>query len=196
MQEEKLSPEQSLQVIDSMINRARDTFSENGHLYLLWGWVILFCSLGHFFMEQVLHYDKPWLIWMLTWVAIIYQGFYIARRNRKRRVRTYTDDIIKYVWLVFAICTFLIVFLDAQRTENSNQVNLAFVVMYGMPTFLSGIILRFRPLLIGATACWALALLSLLVPPAYYMLLVAAAMITAWIIPGYLLQRKFHRQKE
>ena len=41
MQEQEFSPQQSLNLIESMINKARNRFSENGHLYLLWGWVIL-----------------------------------------------------------------------------------------------------------------------------------------------------------
>jgi hypothetical protein len=45
MQQEEFSPQDSLHLIESMINKARNRFSENGHLYLLWGWVILVCSV-------------------------------------------------------------------------------------------------------------------------------------------------------
>lgn len=48
MNEEKFSPGQSLYVIQSMIEKAKNQFSENGHLYLLWGWVAFSCSLAHF----------------------------------------------------------------------------------------------------------------------------------------------------
>ena len=47
---ESLSGEQGLALIESMINRAKNHFSENGFLYLLWGWVICICSLGQFTM--------------------------------------------------------------------------------------------------------------------------------------------------
>lgn len=42
MQPENFSPKDSLQLIDQMINQAKNRFSENGFLYLLWGWLILF----------------------------------------------------------------------------------------------------------------------------------------------------------
>jgi hypothetical protein len=41
MQEEKFSPQESLQLIESMIDQAKSRFSENGHLYLLWGWIVI-----------------------------------------------------------------------------------------------------------------------------------------------------------
>ena len=37
MQEEKMTEQESLRLIESMINTAKSQFSEDGHLYLLWG---------------------------------------------------------------------------------------------------------------------------------------------------------------
>jgi len=34
------SPQEALQLIESMINKAQNRFGENGTLYLLWGWVL------------------------------------------------------------------------------------------------------------------------------------------------------------
>ena len=48
MQSENFSPKDSLLLIDSMINQAKNRFSENGFLYLLWGWVIFACAIFHF----------------------------------------------------------------------------------------------------------------------------------------------------
>jgi hypothetical protein len=51
MKESSLTSEESLEVIQSMILKAKNQFSENGKLYLLWGWVILCCSLGYFILD-------------------------------------------------------------------------------------------------------------------------------------------------
>ena len=48
--DESFTHTDSLTIIQAMINKAKDQFSENGHLYLLWGWVILICSIGHFLL--------------------------------------------------------------------------------------------------------------------------------------------------
>ncbi len=77
--EKAITPRESIQLIESMINRAKDRFSENGHLYLLWGWVILICSIVHFILLEFIRYEKHYLIWMLTWVVVIYQIIYLVK---------------------------------------------------------------------------------------------------------------------
>ena len=50
MQEENISGKESLAIIESMINKAKNQFSENGHLYLLWGWAVFVCSIAQFIL--------------------------------------------------------------------------------------------------------------------------------------------------
>jgi hypothetical protein len=65
-----------------------------------------------------------------------------------------------------------------------------------MPTLLSGIILRFRPLITGAIGCWLLSIGSLFAPYDYQLLFLSAAMVIAWIIPGYILRSNYQKQKD
>src|SRR5436305_1330393 len=88
---------ESLALIESMINKATNRFNEDGFLYLLWGWVVLSCSVAEFILLRI-QYEKHYLVWLVTWIAVIYQIFFLQKKRRKQRVRTYTDDIIKYVW--------------------------------------------------------------------------------------------------
>ena len=191
---QSLSEAESLKIIGSMISTARNQMTENGHLYLLWGWVVLVCSLGQYLMQYVWHLENFWIIWLLTWVAIAYQVVYLKRREKKKRVRSYMDDVLKYVWLVFAILMVLMTLLLSRIVQQPDQVNMAVLVLYGMPTFLSGIILKFRPLIWGGIGCWLLSLVSMFIPFEFYMLLLGAGVIIAWIIPGYLLQSKYKKQ--
>jgi hypothetical protein len=48
-------------------------------------------------------------------------------------------------------------------------------------------------LVIGGIGCWVLSVIALYVPYDYQLLLVPAAMIIAWIIPGYLMRAKFKK---
>jgi hypothetical protein len=82
----------------------------------------------------------------------------MRKKHRQQRVRTYTDYIIAYVWVTFAIVIFLIAFLIGQLTTDDYYIHISPVLLalYGMPVFLSGIILRFRPLIIGGVGCWVL----------------------------------------
>jgi uncharacterized membrane protein len=196
MQEENISGEESLAIIESMINKAKNQFSENGFMYLLWGWVILFCSLAQFILKTVVDYPKHYLVWMLTWVAVLVQIIYLSRRERRRKVKTYTDDIVGYVWMTFVILMMLTGFLIGRSPgiRSETLITIIFLALYGMPTFLSGIILKFRPLVIGGICCWVLTVGSVFVSPDYRLLFLAAAVVIAWIIPGYLLRARYRQE--
>jgi hypothetical protein len=191
MNEETLQPIESLRIIDSMINKARNQFSENGHMYLLWGWVILFCSIGHFMLEHVFKVKQFYLVWMACWAALFYQFVYFRNRKRSNRVTTYADHIIQYVWLTFIIMMALLIIVVTHFSSHPHNTDAVFLVLYGMPTFLSGIIIKFPWLVRGGIFCWMLSLLSLVIPIEFHMLLISAAVIAAWIIPGYLLRRQY-----
>ena len=188
-----MSGEESLSIISGMINRARNRFSETGTLYLLWGWVILVCCIAQFALLKYFNYEKSYQVWGLTWLAVIYQFIYLARIKKNEKVKTYTDEIIAFVWITFVVCGCILVYL-LLRQKAYHLINPAILVLYGMPTFLSGIILKFRPLTIGGICCWVCALISPFIANEYHVLLLACAVIAAWIIPGYLLRAKFKNE--
>ena len=73
---------------------------------------------------------------------------YIRKERKRRKVRTYTGDILAYVWIAFGISMILIAFI-LSLNQQFILVNPVTLVIYGIPTFLSGIILRFRYLVLG-----------------------------------------------
>jgi hypothetical protein len=193
--EDNFTPEKSLQAIHSMIETAKDHLSENGHLYLLWGWVVLICSLTEFILIQ-LGFTNHGAVWFLTWLALIYQFIYLRKQHGKEKVRTYAGSMIGFVWLAFLILMVLMTFLLLHGNEKANYQLFypVFLALYGMPTFLSGALLKFRPLIAGGIGCWLLSVLSVYILPEYQLLLISTAMIIAWIVPGYLLRAKYKKQ--
>ncbi len=188
-----MSEAESMQLITSMINKAKNRFSETGTWYLFWGWLVLFCCLSQFIALYFFENQNAYYIWYLTWVAPIYQVIYMRRSKKIKRVKTYTGEIIGFVWFVYVICITLFIFLLSYIKAYSG-INPAVLIMYGMPTFLSGIILKFRPLRIGAICCWILSILAVFVVYEFQLLLVALAVFLAWIVPGYLLKAKFKKE--
>src|SRR5205085_5729283 len=132
-QDNAMTEEESLSIITGMINRAKNRFSETGTLYLLWGWVIFICCMTQFIMLHFFNNDDAYYIWYLTWLAVIYQMYYLARKKRKETVKTYTDEIIGFVWLTFMICAFLIVYILIRKNAIS-AINPCILVLYGIPT--------------------------------------------------------------
>ncbi len=191
---EKWSGEESLAIIQSMIKRARNEFGENGHLYLIWGYVVLICSVVQFVLLRFFRYENHSLVWMFTWVALIYQIIYLTKKARKRKVKTYTADTIQQIWMVFAVLMIMICFILGFQLKGESVRLYAPVILclYGMPTFLTGRILQFKPLILGGIICWLLSVLSLFLSNDFQILMYGVAVIAAWIIPGYMLKKKFN----
>ncbi len=191
--EQQFSEQDSLQLINSMINKAKNSYSESGTLYLVWGFTILICSVTQFIAIKFFNYQQAYYIWFLTWGVFFYQVFFLARKKKRVKVKTYTDEILGYVWICFIVCLFVMLFVLIQ-SKSFTLINTVILVLYGIPTFLSGAILKVRPLVIGGIACWVLAEVSLFIPIEYHILLISVAVIVAWIIPGMFLRNKFLKQ--
>ncbi len=185
-----ITESESLKLITSMINKAQNRFNENGTLYLLWGWLILGCCLFQFANNNFFHWEYGFAIWYTTWIAVAYQLYYLKKKRRKEGVSTYTGSIINYVWISIFICAFILMMV-LLKNEYFFAIFPVILVLYGLPTFLSGIIIRFKPLQAGGIACWVLAIICVFLPLKYQILLIGLSVIVAWIIPGYLLKSKF-----
>ncbi|MBC7588606.1 MAG: hypothetical protein H7178_09625 [Chitinophagaceae bacterium] len=108
-------------------------------------------------------------------------------------MKTYTDEVEAYVWIAFSVVMMLTIFLMA-KNNAFNTMYPMFLVLYGIPTFLSGIVLRFKPLKVGGIICWVLAVIASFVWFEYQLLFLSLAVIAAWIVPGYLLRAKYKNE--
>lgn len=189
----KFSATESLALIEGMINKAKNNFSDDSLLYLLWGWVVFFCSITHFVLLKLALVKSPEMVWMLTWVAVVVQIIYLKNQKKTERVKTYADEIINFLWISFGISMFAITFIF-ERLDTWIAMFPISLLLYGLPTFLTGIIMKFNPLKIGGIICWILSMLATFVQPVYGLLLLATSMLAAWIIPGYLLKARFKKQ--
>jgi hypothetical protein len=195
--ENDFSPQQSLQLIESMINRAKDKYAEDGYLYLIWGWLVFGCSLLQFLLMHVFQYPQHYIVWFATFPVFIYQAFYIRKKHKQQTVVTYTDSIIGFVWITFSVVIVLVGFLIGQLTGGDYYVHIIplLLAVYGMPVFLTGVIVRFKSLIFGGIACWVLCIISTFIKIYdYQFLCIPVAMLVAWIIPGYMLRAKYKSQ--
>lgn len=189
--EENFSPQQSLQLIQSMIDKTKANISYNRIYFLLWGWLTFIGITGQFLLKVVFHYRHHYLVWLLTLVGVVFSLLYTARRHRGAGAKTYIGEAMGYLWsgmaVSFFVLSFIITFL---RVEKSGRLYCYpfFILLYGLGTFVSGKILQFRPLVVGGVFNWLLACAAVFFPFDYQLLFAAAAILTSYIIPGHLLQ--------
>ncbi|QNH61746.1 hypothetical protein [Hymenobacter sediminicola] len=189
--EKPLSAPDSLRLIQEMIQAAKQDLSDNSFDLLLWGWLVLVAALAHFGLRQI-GYDKPWVAWpVLMSLGAVVAFVHGMRRGRRERTRTAQGDFMAFLWGGFGV---LMLMLIGVGTAYGWQVAYPLIIaLYGLGTFATGGALRFRPLIWGGAACWLLAAVAFRVDMDAKLLLVAAAVLVAYIVPGHLLKSQYRR---
>ena len=185
--EDNFSPQESLQLIESMIKKVRSDISHNRFYFLFWGWFTFLAILGQFFLKVVIGYAHHYLVWLALIPAVVIT---IVRSNRDSRksVSTYVGDSMKYLWLGIGISFFVLSFIITKSAGGWYIAYPFFILFYGLGTFVSGMFLKFRPLVIGGIFNWMLACVCVFLPYDYQLLIAAIAILTSYIIPGHILQ--------
>ena len=193
-QEKQLTEQESLQLIASMINRAKSDYIETGISALMWGIVVMFCS----FISFANHWWQiGWIdtyIWSLTFFAVLPQVIISIRESRQKKFTAHNDDAMGGIWISFGVTMFLLAVYSSKFQVNHQET--LYLIIYGVPTFSTGVARHFKPMIWGGIACWLLALLSIHFNYPYTMLLMAAAALLAWFIPGLILRRRYRKLKE
>ncbi len=184
--EKKLDPNESLAIIAKMIYQAKGNVRNNGIHFLLWGWVVTIANFGMYALIQM-EYSRPYLIWLITIPAAFLSMYFGFKQGRKSRVTTHLDKIYMWLWISFGIAIFTLVAFGFKINYQFNAIILLFT---SIPTFLSGITLRFKPLIIGGILFWVFGILSFNVDYETQLLVGGVAIICGYLIPGYMLSNK------
>ena len=182
-----LNPEQSLRIIRETIDLAKGNLRENGFHFLLWGWLVVIAGLTEYFSLPHLGH-KAHLVWAImpaigAPISIIYEW----RRSRKDKQRNIIHDWYGLVWLAFGIS--LVISLAICGKYHVPPVPFI-LALAGGATFVSGIMLRFKPLQFGSIALWLGAVVCLALPMEEHILVQVAAIVLGYLLPGYMLNRR------
>jgi hypothetical protein len=217
-QEKQLTEKESLELITMMINKAKVAYYDTGFSAIMWGIIIAVCSLEKL-AELQFNYRLPFDIYLLTIVAIIPQIFIIKKENKEKKVKSYDDVYMDYIWLGFGICIFLMIFITNNIFSSLNPVisqynEIAkgragwtdfkfsefvmplFLLLYGLPTFITGAACKFKPMLWGGIFCWVCCIAAIYTTIKIDLLLTAASAIMAWLIPGIIIEKEYRIYKK
>lgn len=194
MTEENFSPQESIQLIHSMINKTKKNISDNSIHFLVWGWITFIACVGQFILKHIYNYEKHYMVWWLIVVGVVFSFYYSIKVEKKTKVKTYIGDSMKYLWMGMGISYFVLSMI-LTKIGWASAVFPFFIMLYGLGTFVSGSIIQFRPLVVGGVVAWALAVGAVYVEYDYQMLFGAAAILVSYIVPAYMLRYKNRNSK-
>ena len=213
--EKQLTEKESLDLIAMMISKAKDSYHDTGIGAIMWGSVIAVCALVKL-AELQFNFRLPFDIYLLTVVAIVPQIYITIREKKERKVKTYDEIYMDYLWLGFGISIFLLIFIVnnvfkawepvaveyAQLAGHSSAFKFGefiaplFLLLYGIPTFITGAACKFKPMLWGGILCWICCLVTIYTSLKIDYLLTAFSAAVAWLVPGLIMLRDYRKAKK
>lgn len=186
MNQSTFTENDSMQVIREMIANAKKDVRNDRFYYLIWGWLTLIASLGHFALLKI-GYEHPYIVWLLMFVGGIASWLRTRKHKKDSLVKTYVDRFISNIWIAVSAGT--LISLVAAATKVGYDIAYPFLIMlFGIGTYMSGVIFKFRPLMIGGILNWLIALTAFYVGFEIQLLLLALSMVVSYLIPGYLVK--------
>jgi hypothetical protein len=132
-------------------------------------------------------YAYPYYTWAIAIPAWFYSVYLGIKRGQQKRVTSHLEQITGTLWMAFGISTIALVVFGHMINYEMNPVIL---IWSAVPTLVSGVVIRFRPLIIGGINFWICGILCFLVPFPWEYIIGAVAVTIGFLIPGILLLPK------
>lgn len=185
--EKMMTGEESLKIITEMINKTKFDIRQGSFYLLFWGWLIFTCSLSEYLILRFTDYVHHYYVWFLTIPGVFVSMIYGFVRGRKAKVHTYTGRLYMWTWIGFLISA---VVLFIVHSKSLGTVPPYILLLAGFPTFVSGFLIKFKPLIAGGISFWIMALIIYFAGPSFASLGTAIAMLTGYLVPGYMLKKQ------
>ncbi|MCH8330997.1 MAG: hypothetical protein IH946_06405 [Bacteroidetes bacterium] len=185
MHDKTLNPEQSLKIIDDMIKATKAGISKKSFYFLMWGWLLFFAGISEYLLRYVYQSQYHWVGWMVIGVVGgIISSIYGARSNKDVHSVSFIDKFFHYLWMGFGITLVLIlVGLVLNRVDPGPAI----MLVTGYATFVSGMTIKFKPLIYGGILFWLFGIMAFTLLPQYSSLIFSLAIMGGYVIPGHLL---------
>ena len=182
--EQPINEQDSLRIIHEMIASAKSDVKGDSFIFLLWGYLVFIASISQFILVKmnVEHND---IVWLLMPLGGIVTAIYYMKKKKNEKAKTHVSEFLKYVWIAFGVAMCVIMFSNSM---TGNQLLPTIMTLYGIGLFITGGALQFKPLIMGGVFCWACAIAGFQVQVMYQLLIIAAAVLGGYIIPGHLIQ--------
>jgi hypothetical protein len=186
-EEKVMTGEESLRIISEMINKTKFDIRQGSFYLLFWGWLIFVCSLSEFLLRHFASFEHSYYVWLLVVPGVFVSMIYGSITGRKAKMRTYTGNLYMWIWMGFFIAATVLFIV---HSKSLYSVAPYILLLAGLPTFLSGFLIKFKPLIAGGIFFWIITLAIFFAGTDTYSLGTAAAMLFGYLVPGYMLKNR------
>lgn len=193
--EKELSPQESILLIQSMISKTKTAVADNSFYLLFWGWLAFACCVAQYILKVIVHFPNHYIVWMLMPVGGVVSAFYSSRQQKRSGVKTFVEEALDYLWMSIALAFITLVIVNMSGGGSWQTAFTYYILLYAIGTFVTGSLIRFKPLIYGGLFNFILAAISVQFNSDNQLLIGALALLTSYIIPGHLLRLRYQKQK-
>jgi hypothetical protein len=186
---QKFSAEQSLHLIQSMIEKAKHDVANNSFYFLLWGWLIFIAAVLNFGLMRFTSVERPYLVWNLVWIGAIVSIIKGIKESKKIAVKTYLGETMKFFGISQGILYFGLAFFFGKYDLWHISFPL-YILVYAATCFFMGALMQFPLLKWTGLLCLPIMVIAVFVAFEWQLLLLALAILISYIIPGHVLYMK------
>lgn len=221
MEKEKiLSETESLRLITATIQEAKGGYyHDSGIGAILWGTVISIAGFLTFF-TLYFKWENNFDWWLLALFALVPQIYISVKEKREKVVQTHIGLVLDTVWIIFGLCIFAAIFYMHKAPQMQMEFlaedgtalfskNIAtgeikdywlsivpspgslLLLLYAMPTIITGVVQKFRPMIIGAIITYIFFIISIYTRNPFDQLMMGIAGLVNWLIPGIILRKNY-----
>lgn len=180
------TPEESVEIINKMMQLTRTSIKANYWYYLFFGILVIVASIGHLILLRM-GYPQGSAIWMLLLLGGIVAAIKSARDKSDNST---LSTQLGLIWLAAGFTYFTVLIGTSKMgIETMLLVNPIVFSLAGGATFLSGSMMKFTAFIIGGIFIWLIAIVQLFFNLEVQLMLNVVAIIVGYLIPAIMLKR-------
>lgn len=188
MEERSMNEIESLGLITQMIQNARTNLRAkiNRYALLLWGYVIVIVAMAVWLINLTAPFAYSSFLWFLI-PLICYPAVYFLSKRGEVIPPSYIEKVIDYVTVMIGILC---------ATAALSTIWVAYPVFFieglliSLWMFVLGLLIKYKPVIVGAVVGMALAHCLLFIGNALYHIPVfALIVVVAVLVPGHILKK-------
>jgi len=196
--QESFDENQSLQVIREMIKISQKKLRSDGILLIVWGYAASLPALIKYLTEILFLPNRVMFLLkfadpILPILALAFTIYYILRERKK--VTTYIGASLRFVWISLIGCMVLtnLILYNVTHEVNFTLQHPLFMVLTAFAILVTGVILRYKPIILGGIVFGMLAYLASFLMLHDQLFLDGIGWFLALAIPGHIMY--FKREK-
>lgn len=185
--EKNLTPEESLSMIHEMIAQAKQSFMRISPFFILWGITFMVAGIMEFILKQQGH-PLFWTSWPIAGFIGGGLAFWQGKKlSEQQQTETFMDRVSTFLWSGYVAALVLVLYMTVSSGTDPNPY---VMLITGIPTFVTGALIRFPALKWGGVLFWVFALLAFNLNTQYSGLIFSVALLFGYLMPGIMLRNK------